>query len=626
MNNQKSKNKLNFLLIPFLIFNPLFLLSYSSEFDSFNGNDNEKETLMDEAKELNLVIDENVNNKAKKQELIQKEQIDLEGEKIDLIFIKNNQIEANNFEESIQNKKDLNIISKQKDQSNEKSNHEFMNESSSFSKGGDIYTGQFEIPLRGYVRLKEQKISLNLLDSDPIVALKLIAKLGNYGIVVVDNDEKEEESSKNNKSSITVNFEETDISDVFNSILMASNLQAKIEKNIIFIGEDILNKSLNPSISKTYRINQANAASVADYLRTLGARISKVLVRGSSNDGAEISDRLQQAKLEDNFVDPYGNEGGPLNGLIGTVDLRLQTITLIGSQELINTSEKYIKALDRRHKQVALSVRIIDVSLNKSDIKKNYLEFRKGDTRVISSEGLSVQAGNETPGIPQDGSTITTPFGGVAEGIFANWLMAKITNDDAKVMASPTLILGENSDPNVSGAASVDDALGQATIGRPYSNEGFIKVGETVITKWERSTEAESGASTCTGTEGTAGITFGAKVDKIDDNGFVTFSLSPAISSVTKTIEISGCGIQSTLSVRKLDTGSIRVKNKDTLVLTGVIKDEDNVSTSKVPILGDLPILGSLFRNNTDIKKKSELIILVTPNILKDDLSEDYEL
>ena len=144
----------------------------------------------------------------------------------------------------------------------------------------------------------------------------------------------------------------------------------------------------------------------------------------------------------------------------------------------------------------------------------------------------------------------------------------------------------------------------RATIGRPYSNEGFIKVGETVITKWERSTEAESGATTCTGTEGTAGITFGAKVDKIDDNGYVTFSLSPAISSVTKTIEITGCGIQSTLSVRKLDTGSIRVKNKDTLVLTGVIKDEDNVSTSKVPILGDLPILGSLFRNNTDVKRK----------------------
>ena len=212
MNNQKSKNKLNFLLIPFLIFNPLFLLSYSSEFDSSNGNDNKKETLMDEAKELNLVIDENVNNKAKKQELIQKDQIDLELEKIDLIFFKNNQIEANNFEESIQNKKDLNIISKQKDQSNEKSNHEFMNESSSLSKGGNIYTGQFEIPLRGYVRLKEQKISLNLLDSDPIVALKLIAKLGNYGIVIIQEKDSNEGKSLN-LPKITANFENVDISD-----------------------------------------------------------------------------------------------------------------------------------------------------------------------------------------------------------------------------------------------------------------------------------------------------------------------------------------------------------------------------------------------------------------------------
>ena len=213
----------------------------------------------------------------------------------------------------------------------------------------------------------------------------------------------------------------------------------------------------------------------------------------------------------------------------------------------------------------------------------------------------------------------------MAEGIFSNWLLAKIENNDAKIMASPTLILGENNDPNLSGAAAVDDALGQATIGRPFSNEGFIKVGETVITKFERTNE-EGGGVTCEAEEGTAGVTFGAKVDKIDDNGFVTFYLSPAISSVTNTVEIVGCGIQSTLSVRKLDTGSIRVRNKDTLVLTGVIKDEESTSVTKVPILGDLPIFGSLFRENRDITKKSELIILVTPSILNDDLSENYEL
>ena len=67
-----------------------------------------------------------------------------------------------------------------------------------------------------------------------------------------------------------------------------------------------------------------------------------------------------------------------------------------------------------------------------------------------------------------------------------------------------------------------------------------------------------------------------------------------------------------------MDTGSIRVKNGETLVLTGVLQDSDTIVTSKVPILGDVPILGSLFRTNSTQKRKSELIILVTPRILKD--------
>ena len=206
--------------------------------------------------------------------------------------------------------------------------------------------------------------------------------------------------------------------------------------------------------------------------------------------------------------------------------------------------------------------------------------------------------------------------GGLSNGQFLNWLEAKITNNNAKILASPTLILGENSNVLTSGAAQVDDSLSGATIGRPFKNEGFIKVGETVVTGFEQT--SNEGVVTCTANEGTAGITFGAKLDKIDDNGYVTFALSPAISSVTSTVEIAGCGIQNTLSVRKLDTGSIRVQNGETLILTGVLQDSDTVTTSKVPILGDIPILGSLFRSNATQKRKSELIILVTPKILKD--------
>jgi len=476
-----------------------------------------------------------------------------------------------------------------------------------------IYTSEFKVPSRGYVKLNGPKISLNLKDAEALETLKLISNLGGYGIVIIDEKNSLIESSK-----ITANFQKADMSDVFNSILLSADLQAVVENNIIFVGNNILNKSIKPKVSKTFRLNQVNAASVADYLSTLGAQISKVMVVSGSMDGQEIGDGLINKKeFKDELVKSYVIDKGPLYGLVGTADLRLQTITLIGSKDKIITAEKFIESLDIRHRQVALTIKIIDVSLTKSDIKNNVFELRTGDTRFINNSGLGLSTGNFDQGNPPVSANVPNIItGGVAQGNFMNWLEAKITNENAKILASPTLILGENPNFLSSGSASVDDSLSAATIGRPFKNEGFIKVGETVVTGFTQT--ATEGVVTCTASEGTAGITFGAKVDKIDDNGYVNFALSPAISSVTKSVEISGCGIQNTLSVRKLDTGSIRVKNGDTLILTGVLQDSDTVTSSKVPILGDIPILGSLFRSNSTQKRKSELIILVTPKILKD--------
>ncbi len=483
---------------------------------------------------------------------------------------------------------------------------------------GDISVGEFKIPTRGYVKLNPEKLSLNLVKADALETLKLISKISGYGMVIIE-DPKENESEDSKLPLITLNFNNVDISDVFNSILMASGLQAKIEKNIIFVGANIFNKSLIPKLSKTYRLNQANAASVADYLATLGAKISKVLVRGSSIDGEELGDSLvTKAELNENFINSYGSQGGPLQGLIGTVDLRLQTITLIGTNNLILTAEKYIKSLDVRHRQVALSIKIIDVSLTKNDTTNNVFDLTSGSTYLINNGGLAILTGNQAARVPAAGGVVNPSVTGTPLGNnnFANWIEMKIKNENAKIMASPTLILGENSDPMLSGVASAEGGLDSAAIGRPFANEGFVKVGETVTTSFD--VTSEEGVTTCSATTGTAGITFGAKVDKIDDNGYVTFSLSPAISAVTKTETVGSCGTASTLSVRKLDTGSIRVKNGNTLILTGVLKDEDNVTTTKTPLLGDIPILGRLFRRNSTVKRKSELIILVTPKILND--------
>ena len=56
----------------------------------------------------------------------------------------------------------------------------------------------------------------------------------------------------------------------------------------------------------------------------------------------------------------------------------------------MKTAEKYIKNLDVRQRQVALTIKIIDVSLTKSDIKNNVFELRNGNTRIINNSGFGL--------------------------------------------------------------------------------------------------------------------------------------------------------------------------------------------------------------------------------------------
>jgi type IV pilus assembly protein PilQ len=133
-------------------------------------------------------------------------------------------------------------------------------------------------------------------------------------------------------------------------------------------------------------------------------------------------------------------------------------------------------------------------------------------------------------------------------------------------------------------------------------------------------TPAQGGNVVCTPQLTTAGLVLGARVEKIDDNGFVTFTLSPSISAVTATENPpEGCGSRlNILSVRSLDTGAVRVRDGQTLILTGVISDLDQEEVTKWPIVGDIPIVGQFFRKSGKTRQKRELVIMVTPRIVND--------
>ena len=79
--------------------------------------------------------------------------------------------------------------------------------------------------------------------------------------------------------------------------------------------------------------------------------------------------------------------------------------------------------------------------------------------------------------------------------------------------------------------------------------------------------------------------------------------------------------IATLLSRRNLTLNNIRVKDGDTLVIGGLIYEEDSKNVKKIPLLGDIPGIGFFFRSVDNTKSKQELVLLITPHIIKD--SED---
>ncbi len=111
----------------------------------------------------------------------------------------------------------------------------------------------------------------------------------------------------------------------------------------------------------------------------------------------------------------------------------------------------------------------------------------------------------------------------------------------------------------------------------------------------------------------------------ITPDGYVNFNIRPSYSTIKSQPEyvmVSGqpAEIAATLLQRRnIELDNLRVKDGETLVIAGLINETEQQSVNKVPFFGDLPVLGFLFRNSSNTKTKSELVIMLTPHIVYDD-------
>ncbi len=529
---------------------------------------------------------------------------------------------------------------------------------------GDMAVGTMTISNPSYVQVSGPPVTMTLRNAPAKDVLMALSQLGGYGFVYVDEASPAGGAQGTPAAAgsapamrpISISFRRESYGRAINSALLAAGLQGKRDGNTIFAGPNVLAKSFGAQLSKVYRLNQVPANSAADYLANLGAQVTKTntittavsegVASASAPAGSPTASTTTASTTT--TVEAYGATNGPLVGLRATTDTRLSTITLVGSPGLVTIAEQYLKQLDLRQRQVAMSVKILDVNLSNNTDILNSFAFRWGNNFIVNENGTlaanfggilggsSVQRNLSAPLLP--GAPLAGFVGQPNPGLnypdnnFFDFFQARILADNSKVLASPTLILQE--DPSIlregggssgggDGAASVFSSSFSeidAPIGRRRGNEAVVRVGVNVPTNVTSDVAATTGVTSCTiGELSTAGLVLGARVQKIDDNGFITFSLSPSISAVEREVSAGNqCPPISILRVRRLDTGVLRVRDGQTLILTGVISDFDRAVVSKWPILGDIPIIGQFFRGSSSNREKRELVIMVTPRIIND--------
>ncbi|MBD2178163.1 AMIN domain-containing protein [Pseudanabaena sp. FACHB-1998] len=400
------------------------------------------------------------------------------------------------------------------------------------------------------------------------------------------------------KQPVSLAVENETAQDVFNNVLRISGLEANRIGQTVFVATK-LPVTLKNLVTKSYRLNQITVGEASAYLIGLGA--SRVVNRQRPIPGVTTATlgTASQAivnipteavpTLETVAINADSGATPLLKGLQVIAEERSNSITLIGTPRQVEFAESQVARLDLRKRQVTVNVRVLEVNLNNGQTVSGGLLLNGGNPTITGT-------GNQNIGITlNSGQPINLPT-----NLIAN-INASISNGNAKVLTDPSLTVQEGETATV--------ALTQD-----------VSTGTTVSDRIENGVTTR----TTTATKADAGLTLSLQIERIDDNGFINLSVSPIVSAPIGSVPVPGGTPLTLLSKRVLNSGRIRLRDAQTLILSGVIQDSDIDSITKVPLLGDIPIIGALFRRSVTQNNRSEVVIIITPRIIDDSQNANW--
>ncbi len=267
-----------------------------------------------------------------------------------------------------------------------------------------------------------------------------------------------------------------------------------------------------------------------------------------------------------------------------------------------------IKKVDTAPRQILIEAKIVDITstdLSALGLQWNYdYQPKKGglfDRLTKDQEALTGSFNMTSTDSTLDTGQLTLDALDLKNANFSGSVDALIRDGKANLLASPSIAVLNGQEARI--------VIGERY---PYKERTQTTTGTTETTKFVD-----------------VGTTLRVN-PQINDDGYITLYIHPEVSSVEEKLDAGP-----RIKTREADT-TVRVKENETLVIGGLIKQEDTITKEDLPFFGKLPIIGLLFGRDSSSKSQTELAVFITPKILysreeqkllkKKDEEDDYVL
>lgn len=348
------------------------------------------------------------------------------------------------------------------------------------------------------------------------------------------------------------------------------------------------------------------------YLRYAKAKDLATVLQGVSKSLSNETARNAPSPVQIPGSPPGGSSSS--GGLVDIqADVATNSLVITAPPEMIRSLRSIIAQLDIRRAQVLVEAVIAEISAEKtaelgvqwavgSSAAIGFTNFEAGTSSLANIIGLAAQADTgdltaiSAARIPQGIQIGVGDFTG--NNRFGALISALAKDADTNVLSTPTVVTLDNEEAEI--------IIGQ--------NVPFVTGSYTTSTSTGSTSSSQIGNPFQTIQREDIGIKLKVK-PQINEGNAVKLEISQEVSNVVPSANASTQG--PTTNKRAIKT-NVLVENGQILVLGGLIDDKLDESAQKVPLLGDMPVLGNLFRYRNTTKLKRNLMVFLHPVILRD--------